>query len=230
MLSTEQIKEKVGYEAAQRVKNGMTIGAGTGSTAYWFIQALGNRIKDGLSCRAVTTSLKTAQLLLQQNIPVIELNAVNALDLVVDGADELDAQLQLIKGGGGALLQEKMVAFSASRYIIIADESKLVENLGRFPLPVEVIPYGYRMVQRRIESRFGKIVSLRKNGETPFETDHHNYILDIAFQCIPDPAEVAAFLKTIPGMVEHGLFLNMAHEAIIGYASGEIKTLQNKTH
>lgn len=230
MLSKEQIKEKVGYEAAQRVKNGMTIGAGTGSTAYWFIQALGNRIKDGLSCRAVPTSLKTSQLLLQQNIPVIELNAVNTLDLVVDGADELDAKLQLIKGGGGALLQEKMVAFSTSRYIIIADESKLVENLGRFPLPVEVIPYGYRMVQDRLESRFGEVVSLRKNGETPFETDHHNYILDIAFQRIPNPAEVAAFLKTIPGMVEHGLFLHMANEAIIGYANGEIKTLEAKTY
>ncbi len=216
MLSKEQIKEKVGYEAAQRVKNGMTIGAGTGSTAYWFIRALGNRIKDGLSCRAVPTSLKTTQLLLEQNIPVIELNAVNALDLVVDGADELDAQLQLIKGGGGALLQEKMVAFSASRYIIIADESKLVAHLGRFPLPVEVIPYGYRMIQERIESRYGKIVSLRKKGETPFETDHKNYILDIAFQRISHPADCHCGKDVWPCSEPSGIQWRYGHKSARG--------------
>jgi ribose 5-phosphate isomerase A len=229
MLTADQIKKQVGFEAAKRIENGMNIGAGTGSTSYWFIQALGDRVKSGLSCKVVPTSKQTEKLLNELHIPVIDLNSVATLDLVIDGADEIDPGLQLIKGGGGALLQEKMVAAAAKHYLIIADESKLVGNLGQFPLPVEVIPYGYKQVIRLLEEKFGQIASLRKKGVAPFITDHQNYILDINFKHIPKPVEVAAYLKTIPGLVEHGLFLNMAREAIIGSGEGLIKILHSRT-
>jgi len=204
-------KEKTGFIAAQLVQDGMTIGAGTGSTAFWFIEALGERIKEGLSCKAVPTSKQTAELLTLHNIPVADLNGVDKLDLVVDGADEIDHQLQVIKGGGGALLQEKMVAFAARRYIIIADSSKLVKKLGEFPLPVEVIPFGYKQVQQCIERKYGHSVSLRMNKQLPFVTDHNNYILDIAFNHLPDHEKLDFFLKTIPGLVEHGIFPHISH-------------------
>ncbi|ULQ53522.1 ribose-5-phosphate isomerase RpiA [Flavihumibacter fluvii] len=230
MLTPDQIKEKVGWAAAQLVKEGMTIGAGTGSTAFWFIQALGMRVKEGLQCRAVPTSAHTHELLTMQNIPVVQLNDVDKLDLVVDGADEIDEELQLIKGGGGALLREKMVAFAGIQYVIIADNSKLVQQLGSFPLPIEVIPYGFRQVQRCIENKYGIKVSLRVKTGQPFLTDNHNYILDISLNQIHDLKAVQAFLKSIPGVVEDGLFLDMAQEAIIGYPNGELRLLKNKSH
>lgn len=229
MLSKEQVKEKVGRAAARLVSEGMNIGAGTGSTAYWFIVGLGERVAAGLQCKAVPTSRQTRELLLSHQIPVIELNEVDALDLVVDGADELDQHLQLIKGGGGALLQEKMVAYAARQYVIIADEDKLVKELGRFPLPVEVIPFGYRQVQRTVEQAYNCQAPLRlKNGQ-PFITDNQNYILDLAMQEITNPGQVQAFLNNIPGVVENGLFLDMAQEALIGKPNGEIIHLTIKT-
>jgi ribose 5-phosphate isomerase A len=229
MYSKDQVKEKTGLIAAQLVQDGMTIGAGTGSTAFWFIEALGKRIKEGLSFKAVPTSKQTAELLTLHNIPVADLNTVERLDLVIDGADEIDHQLQVIKGGGGALLKEKMVAFAALRYIIIADSSKLVKKLGKFPLPVEVIPFGYKQVQKCIEKKYGHTVSMRRNKGLPFVTDQNNYILDIAFNQLPDHEELAIFLKTIPGLVEHGLFLDMAQEAIIGFPGGETRVLKSQT-
>ena len=229
MLSKEQVKEKVGRAAARLVSEGMNIGAGTGSTAYWFIMALGERVAAGLQCQAVPTSRQTRELLISRQIPVIELNEVDTLDLVVDGADELDHQLQLIKGGGGALLQEKMVAYAARQYVIIADEDKLVNQLGRFPLPVEVIPFGYRQVKRAVEQAYNCQATLRlKNGQ-PFLTDNQNYILDLGMQEITNPGQVQAFLNNIPGVVENGLFLGMAQEALIGKSNGEIIHLKIKT-
>lgn len=230
MLTPDQIKEKVGWAAAQLVKDGMTIGAGTGSTTFWFIQALGVMVEGGLRCRAVATSAHTHELLTIQNIPVIELNDVDKLDLVIDGADEIDEALQLIKGGGGALLREKMVAFAGNYYVIIADNSKLVHQLGFFPLPIEVIPFGYKQVKRCIENKYGIKVALRVKAGQTYLTDNQNYILDLALNQIHDLKTVQSFLKSIPGVVEDGLFLDMAHEAIIGYPNGELRNLKNKSH
>src|SRR5436190_2476825 len=167
MLTADQIKKQVGFEAAKRIENGMNIGAGTGSTAYWFIQALGDRVKSGLSCKVVPTSTQTERLLNELHIPVIELNSVATLDIVVDGADEIDQQLQLIKGGGGALLQEKMVAAASRELLILADQSKLVPQLGKFPLPLEVIPFGWKQVQRHIRETYLVECTLRMHDALP---------------------------------------------------------------
>lgn len=224
-LSPAAIKERVGRAAAAEVQPGMTIGAGTGSTAYWFIQALGERVREGFSVVAVPTSAQTSILLNDNQIPVIGLNEVNQLDLVVDGADEIDPQLQMIKGGGGALLQEKMVAVAGKRRLYIADESKLVPQLGPFPLPVEVIPFGYKQVQAIIEKQYGIETRLRHRDGKVFLTDHGNFIIDCSFKLMSDLSAMNIFLNNIPGLVDHGLFLNIADEALIGYTSGEIRHL-----
>ena len=151
MLSADDIKKQVGEYASQFVENNMTIGIGTGSTAYWFTLSLAERVRRGLKIQAVPTSQSTKQLATEQGIPLAELNNVDFLDLTVDGADEIDSQLQLIKGGGGALLQEKIVAAASKQLIIIADESKYVKCLGTFPLPVEVIIFGWKQAQRHIQ-------------------------------------------------------------------------------
>jgi ribose 5-phosphate isomerase A len=151
MLTQDEIKQLVAKQAAQLVQNNMTVGIGSGSTVYWLIMELGSRVKKGLFFRAIPTSKKTASLCAQQNIPLAELNDVTALDITIDGADEIDPNLQLIKGGGGALLQEKMVAAASRELFILADETKLVPQLGKFPLPLEVIPFGWKQVQRHIQ-------------------------------------------------------------------------------
>lgn len=224
-LSPAAIKEKLGRAAAALVQTGMTIGAGTGSTAYWFIRALGERVRDGLSVRAVPTSAQTSILLNDNQVQVIGLNEIDLLDLVVDGADEIDPSLQMIKGGGGALLQEKMVAVAGRRRMYIADASKLVRQLGPFPLPVEVIPFGYKQVQATIEKQYGIPTRLRYREGKVFLTDHGNFIIDCEFKLMHDLPALNSFLNNIPGLVDHGLFLDIADEALIGYASGEIRHL-----
>jgi ribose 5-phosphate isomerase A len=228
MFSVEQMKELAGFTAAQWVQQGMVIGAGTGSTAGWFIRALAERVRAGLQCQAVPTSVATEKMLRLAQIPCCSLNEVNHLDLVIDGADELNFSLALIKGGGGALLQEKMVAFAGSRYLIIADETKLVQRLGKFPLPVEVVPYGYKMIRQTIEKEFGLPAVLRTINDQPFCTDHHHYILDLHLQQIDNAADVQAFLSSIPGVVEDGLFLNMATDALVARSTGELSHLQHQ--
>ena len=164
----DEIKKKVGVYAADLVKQGMTIGIGSGSTIYWLIEELGNRVKQGLKITVVPTSLQTAQLANKAGIPVSDLNDIDKLLLTIDGADEIDSQGRLIKGGGGALLQEKIVATASDELIIIADSSKLVQQLGKFPLPVEVIPFGYKQVEQKIiAAGFCKKISLRKDPRCP---------------------------------------------------------------
>jgi ribose 5-phosphate isomerase A len=228
MFSVAQMKELAGFTAAQWVQDGMVIGAGTGSTASWFIKSLGERVRAGLQCKAVPTSLATEKMLRLEGITVRSLNELTQLDLVIDGADELTNALALIKGGGGALLQEKMVAFAGGRYLIIADETKLVKQLGKFPLPVEVVPYGYKMIQQTIEKEFGLPAVLRMLNDQPFSTDHHHYILDIHMQQIDNAASVQAFLAAVPGVVENGLFLNMATDALVTKSTGELLHLQRQ--
>lgn len=222
MQTSSSIKELVATQAAELVQSGMTIGIGTGSTVEWLIKALGKKISSGLEIRAVSTSRATSDLAAAHNIPLIELNDAAKIQLVIDGADEIDPQLNLIKGGGGALLQEKMVAAAADELVIIADNSKLVEQLGNYPLPVEVMIYNWKQVEKLIMRHFETPVELRmKKDGTPFITDHGNYIIDIPFQQITHPQAVHHALKDIPGVVETGLFLGMAKRALIGYPDGQ---------
>ncbi len=214
------LKQLAGEYAATFVKDGMKIGLGTGSTVYWMIEKLGERVKEGLSFQAVPTSKETEVLAQQLNIPLISLNDIQSLDLTIDGADEIDSNLHLIKGGGGALLREKIVASSSKELIIIADESKLVTHLGTFPLPVEIIPFSWKQTESKIQS-LGCQTTLRlKNNET-FITDNNNMIIDCVFpHNITNPANLHNHLKMITGVVETGLFVNMTSKAIIGTKNG----------
>lgn len=222
MLTNAAIKELVGTQAAELVQSGMTIGLGTGSTIEWLIKALGNKINSGLEIRAVSTSAASNKLAAQYNIQLIELNDAAKIQLAIDGADEIDQQLQLIKGGGGALFQEKMVASAAEEFVVIADHSKLVDQLGAYPLPVEVMIFNWKQVEKQLIRQFDKPVQLRmKKDGSPFVTDHGNYIIDISFGQIADSAAVNNTLHNIPGVIETGLFLGMAHKVLIGYPDGQ---------
>jgi ribose 5-phosphate isomerase A len=223
MLTANDIKRKVGEQAAQLVKPGMTAGIGTGSTAYWLLMALGEKVRQGLPIRCVPTSRETARLASEQQIPLITLNEAAVIDITIDGADEIDPQLQLIKGGGGALLQEKMVAAASRQLVIIADHTKLVSQLGAFPLPVEVIPLGWKQVQRHIEALYSIQSSLRTKDNQPLVTDHGHYILDCHFNQIADAPALNIALNTMPGVVDNGLFIKMATGTIIGYPDGSVK-------
>jgi|SRR5689334_2790857 len=225
MLSNNEIKERSGIYAADFVKSGMTIGLGTGSTVFFLIEELGKRVQQGLQLTVVPTSRQTETMARQLNIPVVDLNDVDKLVLTIDGADEVDPQLQLIKGGGGALLQEKIVAAASEQLIIIVDDSKLVKQLGKFPLPVEVIQFGYKQVERKIISMGCGKVLLRKKNDEPFVTDHKHYILDCYFEKINDVVYLDKTLNNIPGVVETGLFVNMATKIVVGYPDGRVETI-----
>ncbi|WP_242239990.1 ribose 5-phosphate isomerase A [Bacillus cereus group sp. BfR-BA-01309] len=214
------LKQLAGEYAANFVKEGMKVGLGTGSTVYWTIQKLGERVKEGLSFQAIPTSKETESLSKQLSIPLISLNEIDILDLTIDGADEIDSNLQLIKGGGGALLREKIVANSSKELIIIADESKLVTHLGTFPLPVEITPFSWKQTERKIRS-LGCQTTLRLQNNETFITDNNNVIIDCVFpQNITNPANLHTQLKMITGVVETGLFVNMTSKAIIGTKNG----------
>ena len=228
-MSRDEIKKRVGVYAVDLVKQGITIGIGSGSTVYWFIEELGNRVKQGLEITAVPTSLQTAELAVKAGIPVSDLDNIDKLLLTIDGADEIDPQGRLIKGGGGALLQEKIVAAASDELVIIADSSKLVPQLGKFPLPVEVIPFGYKQVEQKIiAAGLCKKISLRKKNSEIFVTDHGHYILDCDCERIPDASALNLSLHLIPGVVETGLFVNMVNKVIIGYESGKIELVNFK--
>lgn len=220
MLSTEEIKKLVAEKAVDLVREGMVLGIGSGSTVAYFVAAIAKKFREGLVCTAVPTSSQTKLLAAKEGIKLTELNDVSSIDLTIDGADETDHQLQLIKGGGGYLLQEKMVAASSHELVVIADNKKYRPFLGEFPLPIEVIPYGWKQVKMKIEKSFGIEIKLREREGKPFETDHGHYILDCCFQKIEDPRSLNAELHLIPGIVETGLFVDMCKKAIIGYPDG----------
>ncbi|HLY69992.1 MAG TPA: ribose-5-phosphate isomerase RpiA [Puia sp.] len=229
MLSQEELKKRAGVYAADFVKSGSTIGLGTGSTVYWLIDELGKRVKLGLQITIVPTSDQTSALAKKNGITVSSLDEVDQLSLTIDGADEIDPRGQLIKGGGGALLREKIVASASQELIIIADSSKLVTELGKFPLPVEVITFGYKQAKQKIiQSGFCKEVRLREKNGNVFITDHQHYILDCFCEKIPDPSLVNHVLHLIPGVVETGLFINMASKAIIGFEDGRLEEINFK--
>ena len=213
--------------AADFVQDGMRVGLGTGSTAAWMVRRLGARVRqEGLRILAVPTSTRTAQLAREVGINVVSLDEARWLDLTIDGADEFDAELTLIKGGGGALLQEKIVATASDQMIVITDAAKEVKTLGAFPLPVEVIPFGWQATRALVEEVLtsvdvmGRQSSLRMNGERPFITDEGNYILDLALGRIGNARQLSLVLNQIPGVVENGLFVDIADQVVIGHADG----------
>ncbi len=222
-------KEVAGRKAAEYVNKGMVVGLGTGSTAVHLIRALGERVAQGLQIQAIPTSEASARLAKELGIELISLEENPVVDLTIDGADEVDPTLQLIKGLGGALLREKIVAAASARRIIIVDPSKLVAHLGAHaPLPVEVVPFGWPVVQRfMVEEKIIADLRLRPEGDEPFVTDNGNYILDCRFpQGIPDPAFTESWLNHLPGVVENGLFVNMADLVIVGYEDGTCRMME----
>jgi len=215
-------KKAAGQAAANLVENEMIVGLGTGSTAIHFIEALIERRRLGLTIKAVATSLRSQTLAEQGNIPLVDINSLISIDLTVDGADEITPELQMIKGGGGALLREKIVAHMSQQMIVIVDESKLVENLGKFPLPVEITPFAHRVTLQFL-SRMGYLPKLRLvDTEKPYITDNGNYIADLTlpFPCL-DPYTHNLKIRSLPGVVETGFFLETADQMIIGYPDGK---------
>ncbi|MFT5067867.1 MAG: ribose 5-phosphate isomerase A [Yoonia sp.] len=217
-------------KATDYVKTGMKVGLGTGSTAAWLVQCLGELVRDeGLRIQGVPTSTRTAQLARDVGIEVISLDEAKWLDLTIDGADEYDGNLNLIKGGGGALLQEKIVATASDQMIVIADISKQVETLGAFPLPVEIIPFGWQTTKTLIEETLigldvlGQSTSLRMNGGAPLVTDEGNHILDLHLNRIGNARQLSLVMNQIPGVVENGLFIDICDTVIIGYGDGKVE-------
>ena len=218
-------KRLTGEKAAEYVKDGMKIGLGTGSTAYYAVKKVGEMVRNGLKVKAVPTSKETAELAEEEGIELIELADVDKLDLTIDGADEVDQDFNLTKGGGGALLREKIVASASDKLIIIVDESKLVEKLGAFHLPVEITPFSWQYTQRMVD-KFDCKSTLRKEDGEIYVTDNGNYILDCDFGVIENPIKLSEELNKLPGVVENGIFAEMADIVVVGYESGEVKVLE----
>ena len=235
MFDSLSAADKAKFSAAKRaaglVQSGMKVGLGTGSTAAWLVQHLGQKARDeGLRIQAVPTSTRTADLAQKVGIEIITLDEAGWLDLTIDGADEFDAEFALIKGGGGALLQEKIVAMASDRMIVIADADKEVAQLGAFPLPVEVIPFGMNSTRISIERMLEALgylkakISTRMEGDRLFVTDEGNHILDLHMSVINDAKALALALNQLPGVVENGLFINICSSVIIGHSDGRVET------
>ena len=228
-MDAKSLKIEAARAALGHVRDGMKLGIGTGSTAEEFVRLLAEKVAAGLTVIGVPTSERTAKLCLDLGVPLTSLDETPALDLTIDGADEVDSELSLIKGGGGALLREKIVAAASSAMIVIADESKLVPTLGKFPLPVEVNRFGLKATELAIGAAAERLgltgpLTLRMTGGQPFVTDGGHLILDASFGRIPDARALSDALHAIPGVVEHGLFLGLADLAVIAGSTG-IRTL-----
>jgi len=218
-MANDQEKEAAARASLQYVKDGQVVGLGTGSTAAYFIKLLGEQVKNGLRIRGIPTSVRSRELALSLSIPLTTLDECQEIDVTVDGADEVDPELRLIKGGGGALLREKIVASATRQMVVVADISKRVQRLGKFPLPVEVIKFAQGLVAKRIAA-MGAEVKLRADVEgKPYVTDENNHILDCRFGEIRDAEGLARELSEMPGVVEHGLFIGMASVALFARGS-----------
>ncbi|HYM40362.1 MAG TPA: ribose-5-phosphate isomerase RpiA [Thermoplasmata archaeon] len=225
-MAADERKRAAAEASVKFVKDGMVLGLGTGTTARHVLEVLARRVRDeGLRISGVPTSLATAEAAKLLGIPLTSLEEHPVLDLAIDGADEVDPRLDLIKGLGGALFREKIVAAAAKKFIVVVDDSKLVRRLGtKVPVPVEVHPFGWRATQARLES-LGATVALRQAEAMPFRTDNGNHILDARFGPIRSPARLAASLDAIPGAVGHGLFLGMADLVLVASGKG-VRTLR----
>jgi ribose 5-phosphate isomerase A len=222
----DELKRQAAGRALEHVRDGMKLGLGTGSTAKHFVELLGEKVRAGLNVIGVPTSEATRADAVRCGIALTTLDEIDHLDLTVDGADEIDSQLNLIKGGGGALLREKIVAAASDRMIVIADETKWVEALGRFPLPIEVIPFGLSATQRAMREAFAEsgvsgqmVVRKGKDGHV-FVTDGGHWIVDAHLGRITDAPRLAGLLSAIPGVVEHGLFIGLASMAVLAGSQG----------
>lgn len=225
----DQAKFVAARRSVDFVESGMKLGLGTGSTAAWMVRCLAERVRDsGLDVTCVATSARTTDLAQSCGLKVVTLDEVKWLDLTIDGADEFDQNLNLIKGGGAALLQEKIVATASDRMIVIADAAKEVAQLGAFPLPVEVIPFGWQTTKALIEETLYSLdvlnreVSLRMAGDTPLRTDEGHFLLDLNLKRIGNPRQLALVLNQIPGVVENGLFIDICDVVVIGQGDGRV--------
>ena len=232
---TDLSKDAAARAAVALVEPGMRLGVGTGSTAAVFVRRLAQRVREeGFALRCAATSKATAELAVSLGLAIEELDAIGWLDLTIDGADEVDPDLNLIKGGGAAHLREKIVATASDRMVVIADQGKVVDRLGAFHLPVEVIPFGWQATRTLIQRALDRLeltqrpILLRKRGDQPLLTDEGNLVLDLALESIPDAEALAAELSSIAGMVEHGLFLNICDLAIIGCPDGSVVELRRE--
>lgn len=228
-MSQDIMKVAAAKAALSYVEDGMKLGIGTGSTAEAFIHLLAEKVGEGMRVTGVPTSERTARLCVELGVPLASLDEMPRLDLAIDGADEIDPLLNLTKGGGGALLREKIVARASARFIVIADESKLVPALGAFPLPIEVNTFGIEATRHGIQDVYGSLgysgeIRLRVRDGEPFETDSGHYILDASFGHISNPKALSDALLAVPGVVEHGMFIGMTSVAIVA-GNGEVRTL-----
>lgn len=221
LVEQEDLKRRAAEKALEYVEKDMIIGLGTGSTVEYMLKKLGDMVRDGLTIKAVPTSLKTKKLATEYKIPLVDLDDYPELHLTIDGADEVDSDLNLIKGGGGALTREKIVAFHSEKVIIIVDDTKIVKGLGcDMPVPVEVVKYGWKATKKTLEELTSCTVEIRRIVDEPYITDNSNYILDCDFGRIDDPETLEKDLNNIPGVVENGLFIGLADEVIVGSKQG----------
>jgi ribose 5-phosphate isomerase A len=226
----DRAKFAAARRASDMVEGGMRVGLGTGSTSAWMVRCLGERVREeGLRITGVPTSARTADLARKVGIEVVTLEEAKWLDLTIDGADEFDGDLNLIKGGGGALLREKIVATASDQMVVIADAAKEVRTLGAFPLPVEVIPFGWQASKALIDEILtsldvlGRRTTMRMNGDRPFRTDEGNLILDLHLERIGNPRQLSLVLNQVPGVVENGLFIDICDAVVIGHGDGRVE-------
>jgi ribose 5-phosphate isomerase A len=219
-MTQDEAKALVGKRAVEFVSDGMAVGLGTGSTSQMFIKALGEKVKAGLKIRCVSSSDASQRLAESLGIEVVSLPDLPALDIYVDGADEVGPGLAMIKGGGGALLREKIVASSAKKWVVVVDSSKMVKTLGKFPLPVEVIKMALPLVEGKLAALGLNPTQRKRPDGSDYLTDESNFILDCHCGAIPDPAKTAAEIRAIVGVVEHGLFMNMASLVLVAGDNG----------
>ena len=218
-MANDLEKEAAARASLRYIKDGQVVGLGTGTTASHFVQLLGEQVKQGLRIRGIPTSVRAAEQATSLGIPLTNFDECQQIDVTVDGADEVDPQLRLIKGGGGALLREKIVASATKQYVIVVDGSKQVATLGKFPLPVEVIKFALALIAKKI-TELGAEVALRRTADgKPYLTDENNYILDCHFAKIRGADGLANKLSDMPGVVEHGLFINLANVVLVARGS-----------
>ncbi len=214
-------KQLAAEKAVEFIEDGMVVGLGTGSTAYWAIQKIAQRIQEGLRIRAVASSKDSEDLANKLGIPIVPFSEVDVIDLTIDGADEVDTHLNLIKGGGGALVREKILASNSKRFFVIVDESKRVEHLGEFPLPVEIVPFAVNLTINKLKE-LGCSTRIRMSNDKEYISDNGNIIVDCNFEKIVEPTELNKQINLIPGVVDNGLFTRMVSSLIIGYNDGKV--------